>query len=59
VKASSSVSGADLQNLRHLRAKADERFHLGVLLYTGDQVLPMGDRLTAAPIDSLWESGQR
>lgn len=58
VKASSSVSGDDLRHLRHLRSKAGENFHLGVLLYTGTEVLPMGDRLIAAPLDSLWESGR-
>ena len=57
VKASSSVSGDDLRHLRRLRTKADANFHLGVLLYTGTQILPMGERLIAAPIDSLWESG--
>ncbi len=56
VKASSSVSSDDLRHLRHLRSKADENFHRGVLLYTGTQILPMGDRLIAAPIDALWES---
>ncbi len=57
VKASGSVSGDDLRHLRHLRAKTGEDFHLGVLLYTGSEVLPMGDRLIAAPIDVLWCSG--
>lgn len=57
VKASSSVSSDDLRHLRHLRTKAGERFHLGLLLYTGTEVLPLGDRLIAAPIDSLWHSG--
>lgn len=57
VKASSSVSGDDVAHLRHLRSRAGENFHLGVLLYTGTEVLPMGDRLLAAPIDSLWHSG--
>jgi predicted AAA+ superfamily ATPase len=57
VKASSSVSGDDLRHLRHLRDKAGDSFHRGVLLYTGTEVLPLGDRLIAAPIDSLWHSG--
>ena len=57
VKASSSVSGDDLRHLRHLRSKAGTNFHIGVLLYTGTEVLPLGDRLIAAPIDSLWHSG--
>jgi uncharacterized protein len=57
VKASSSVSADDVRHLRHLRSKAGENFHLGVLLYTGTEVLPLGDHLIAAPIDSLWHSG--
>ncbi len=57
VKASSSVSIDDLRHLRHLRAKAGDSFHLGVLLYTGTEVLSLGDHLIAAPIDALWESG--
>ncbi len=57
VKASSSVSGDDVRHLQRFRTKAGENFHLGVLLYTGTEVLPMGDRLIAAPIDSLWHSG--
>ncbi len=57
VKLSSSVSGDDLRHLRHLRSKAGAAFHLGVLLYTGTDVLALGDGLIAAPIDALWQSG--
>jgi predicted AAA+ superfamily ATPase len=57
VKASSTLSDSDVRHLRHLRAKAGDRFHRGVVLYTGTEVLSMGDRLIAAPIDSLWHSG--
>ena len=56
VKASSSISGTDFRHLEHLREKAGERFHLGVTLYAGTQILSFGDRLLATPIDSLWES---
>jgi predicted AAA+ superfamily ATPase len=56
VKAASSVSSDDLRHLRHLRAKAGDAFHRGVLLYTGTEVLSLGDRLIAAPIDALWQS---
>lgn len=57
VKASGSVSPDDLRHLRHLRAKAGDDFHLGVLLYAGTEILPLGDRMIAAPIDTLWQSG--
>jgi len=30
------------------------RFVRGVVLYTGDQVLPFGDRLVAMPLAALW-----
>ena len=56
VKASSSVSGTDVRHLEHLREKTGERFHLGVVLYAGTQILSFGDRILAAPIDTLWES---
>jgi hypothetical protein len=26
----------------------------GIVLYTGDNVLPLGERLVAAPISALW-----
>lgn len=52
VKASSSISGTDFRHLEHLREKAGERFHSGVALYAGTQILSFGDRLLATPIDS-------
>ncbi len=58
VKASSSVSSTDFRHLEHLRQKAGERFNRGVVLYAGTQILSFGDRLIAAPIDALWESGE-
>ena len=59
VKASSTVAAEDLRHLTHLRNKTGDQFHRGVLLYTGTQILHFGDRLTAAPIDTLWESAGR
>lgn len=56
VKASSSIATDDVRHLVHLRDRADDRFALGVLLYTGTEIVSLGDRLVAAPIDSLWES---
>jgi len=32
-----------------------EKFVAGITLYTGDQVLPYGDRLLAVPMSALWE----
>ena len=57
VKAASTVRTGDLAGLRHLRDRLGERFTVGVVLYTGQQTLPFGDRLRAVPLDALWRVG--
>ena len=57
VKATSTVNIDDFRHLVHLRSRTGEQFHRGVVLYTGTEILPFGDRLIAAPIDALWQSG--
>ena len=37
-----------------LEALAGDSFQKGVLLYTGDQVLPFGDKLWCLPVSALW-----
>jgi predicted AAA+ superfamily ATPase len=54
VKASASLSGADLRGLRALQEAAGDRFVRGVVLYLGDELLPFGERLVAAPMTALW-----
>ncbi len=41
--------------LAHMRDVLGDRFLGGVVLYGGQDVLPFGDRLLAAPISALWE----
>jgi predicted AAA+ superfamily ATPase len=41
--------------LEQMRDTLGDRFVAGIALYTGEQVLPFGDRLLAAPISALWE----
>jgi hypothetical protein len=41
--------------LRHLRDTLGERFKAGVLLYTGSQTIPFGNRLAAVPVSGLWQ----
>jgi uncharacterized protein len=53
VKASATVGGRDFAGLRALQEDAGERFHQGVVLYTGSQVVPFGERLTALPAGAL------
>ncbi len=56
VKSAETVRADDFAGLRHLQARVPDRFHHGVVLYTGAKTLPFGDRLLAAPIDALWRT---
>ena len=54
VKASSTVSTSDVKNLRLLQEKLGDRFAAGVVLYLGERIVPLGDRLWAIPVQLLW-----
>lgn len=54
VKAVRTVSQGDFRGLQALRDKLGDRFSLGVLLYTGKDPLPFGERLWALPFSALW-----
>lgn len=56
VKTARSVKDADFSGLKKLADQAGTDFQAGIVLYTGDSVLPRGDkRLMAVPIAKLWE----
>jgi predicted AAA+ superfamily ATPase len=59
VKAAATIGPADFKGLTHLRDALGERFVRGVLLHLGEQSLPFGERLSAAPVDTLWRTGSR
>ena len=54
IKATASVRQADLRGLKRLANIAGDQFKLGVILYDGIETLPLGERLWAAPISTLW-----
>lgn len=54
VKAGQSVGPGDFRGLRFLADVLGRQFAGGVVLYTGDSVVPFGDKLAAWPIQSLW-----
>ena len=54
VKAAASVNESDLRGLKKLASIAGDQFKLGVILYDGTKTVPLGDRLWAAPIATLW-----
>jgi len=54
VKASATPATSDFTGLRYLRDKLGNRFKGGVVLHTGADTLPFGDRLAAVPVAGLW-----
>ena len=56
VKASNSPDSRSAKHLAYLRDRLGDRFTVGVLLHLGSQSLPIGDRLWARPISSLWSA---
>ena len=54
VKSSMSVSEADFRGLKSLAEVAGPKFRRGVVLYTGEQIIPFGKNLAAVPVQALW-----
>ncbi len=54
IKAAATVKERDLRGLKKLADLAGDQFTAGVLLYDGDETLPLGDKLWAAPLSTLW-----
>lgn len=54
VKVAATVTGGDFKGMRKLAAALGRSFQLGLVLYDGEDVLPFGERLVAAPLSCLW-----
>ncbi len=54
VKAASSAALGDFKHLRWLRDTIGDDFSAGIVLHTGCDATPVGDRLVALPIGALW-----
>jgi uncharacterized protein len=54
VKASASIRESDWRVMGKLRDERSQLFKAGVVLYTGRQTIPLGDRIWAVPISGLW-----
>jgi hypothetical protein len=54
VKAGTAPDTDDAKHLAWFRDRYDQRFIAGVVLHTGPDVYPLGDRLVAAPLSALW-----
>ncbi len=54
VKLGASPKASDFSGLAHLRDRLGPRFRAGVVLNTGAETLPFGERLWALPVAALW-----
>lgn len=54
VKASTRGSRDDLRGLNALAESSGERFHRGVVFYTGTELRALGPRVDLVPISALW-----
>lgn len=54
VKATATVRESALRGLKKLSGLAGDSFKMGILLYDGDEIMPLGDRIWAAPLSTLW-----
>jgi predicted AAA+ superfamily ATPase len=57
VKASASITQGDFHGLRELANAVGEGFARGVVLYTGEQLMPFEGNLWAVPLGVLWAGG--
>lgn len=57
IKGSATISASDFKGLKALAEAVGDRFHRGVLLYTGQEPLPFGERMHALPVSTLWRFG--
>jgi len=55
VKAAATVSSGDFKAFRKLNDVSDDNFKLGVVLYDGEQIVPFGNHMFAAPMSCVWE----
>jgi uncharacterized protein len=56
IKASRTVISRDFSGLNAFAEDCGDRFHRGIVLYTGSTVVPFGPRLHAVPVSALWQS---
>ncbi|MCL2880285.1 MAG: ATP-binding protein [Treponema sp.] len=55
VKLDSSLNGNDFKNLELCRNTIGNKFIKGIVLYTGNELVPFGEKLWAVPVNYLWE----
>jgi uncharacterized protein len=54
IKASATARPQDARHLNWLREQLGDRFVAGVVFHTGPHVFPLGERITALPVSTIW-----
>jgi uncharacterized protein len=54
IKSATRVDMSDARGLRLLRQRLGSRFAAGIIVYCGERTLPLGERIWATPVSSLW-----
>jgi len=54
VKAAATVRSEDFKGLRWFEKQLGESFVRGIVLYTGKESVPFGEKLFALPVNALW-----
>ncbi len=54
VKSSDTVRARDFKGLKVLQEVAGDDFVCGIVLYTGRDVVPFGEKLLAVPVGAMW-----
>jgi predicted AAA+ superfamily ATPase len=54
-KAAATATASDARGLRLLRDRLGARFKAGIIVYSGEHTLPIGERIWAVPISGLWQ----
>jgi uncharacterized protein len=56
VKAASSPSGHDLRAIKQILSSSPKQIDRGIVFYTGDRALTLGENLYALPVSTLWSN---
>jgi len=55
VKLDSSLNDKDFKNLELCRDTIGNKFKKGIVIYTGEDLVPYGNKIWAVPVNYLWE----
>jgi predicted AAA+ superfamily ATPase len=59
VKSNQNITPKDLKGLLYLKEHVKDKWHRGIVLYTGNESIPLGHKITALPISTLWSFAQK